>query len=109
MSPAQCAGVGSRVADRVSLFVGALAAVLQRPTQRSYAAALTGLGGGSQTMMLRLRNRGINLLGARNSALRNLVAEIPPPVVAHLLGYSNNCTQRHAQLAAQPWSRYATR
>ena len=62
----------------------------------------------SQTMMLRLRNRGINLLGARNSALRNLVVEMPPPVVAHLLGYSNNCTQRHAQLAAQPWSRYAS-
>ncbi|HUH70510.1 MAG TPA: recombinase XerD [Mycobacterium sp.] len=61
-----------------------------------------------QTMMLRLRNRGINLLGARNSALRSLVTDIPPPVVANLLGYSNNCTQRHAQLAAQPWSRYVT-
>ena len=62
----------------------------------------------TQTMMHRLRNLGINLLGARNSALRNLVAEIPPPVVAHLLGYSNSCTQYHAQLAAQPWSRYVT-
>jgi hypothetical protein len=60
------------------------------------------------TMMLRLRTLGINLLRARNSALQNLVAEIPPPVVAHLLGYSHNCTQRHAQLAAQPWSRYVT-
>ena len=40
--------------------------------------------------------------------LQNLVTEIPPPVVAHLLGYSHNCTQRHAQLAAQPWSRYVT-
>jgi hypothetical protein len=60
------------------------------------------------TMMLKLRTLGINLLGARNSALQNLVAEIPPPVVAHLLGYSHNCTQRHAQLAAQPWSRYVT-
>jgi hypothetical protein len=38
----------------------------------------------------------------------NLVAEMPPPVVANLLGYSHNCTQRHAQLAAQPWSRYVT-
>jgi hypothetical protein len=44
-------------------------------------------------------------LGARNSALRNLVAEMPPPVVANLLGYSHSCTQRHAQLAGQPWSR----
>jgi hypothetical protein len=60
------------------------------------------------TMMLKLRTLGINLLGARNSALQNLVAEIPPPVVAELLGYSHNCTQRHAQSAAQPWSRYVT-
>lgn len=60
------------------------------------------------TMMMALRTLGIDLLGARNSALQNLVAEIPPPVVANLLGYSHNCTQRHAQLAAQPWSRYVT-
>jgi hypothetical protein len=43
-------------------------------------------------MMMALRTLGINLLGARNSALQNLVAEIPSPVVAHLLGYSHNCT-----------------
>jgi hypothetical protein len=55
--------------------------------------------------MLKLRQLGINLLGARNCALQNLVAEIPPPV-AHLLGYRHNCTQHHARLAARPWSRY---
>jgi hypothetical protein len=54
----------------------------------------------AQYIMKRLRELGIDLLGARNSALRNLVTEIPPPVVAHLLG----CTQRHTELAA----RYAT-
>ena len=59
-------------------------------------------------MMMALRTMGINLLGARNSALQNLVAEIPLPVVAHVLGYSHGYTQRHAQLAAQPWSRYVT-
>ena len=59
-----------------------------------------------QTMQMRLHNRGISVLGART--LQNLVAEIPPPVVAHLLGYSHSCTQYHAQLAAQPWSRYVT-
>jgi hypothetical protein len=59
-----------------------------------------------QTIMLRLRWLGINLFGARNSALGNLVAEVPPPVVAELLGYSDQVTQRHAELAAQPWSRY---
>jgi hypothetical protein len=58
--------------------------------------------------MIRLRRLDINLLGARNSALGNLVAEIPPPLVAELLGYSYQVTQRHAELAAQPWSRYVT-
>ena len=61
-----------------------------------------------QTIQMRLHNRGISVLGARNSALQNLVAEIPPPVVANLLGYSHTCTQYHAQLAAQPWARYVT-
>jgi hypothetical protein len=55
-----------------------------------------------------VRGLGINLLGARNSALGNLVAEVPPPLVAELLGYSYQVTQRHADLAAQPWSRYVT-
>jgi hypothetical protein len=61
-----------------------------------------------QSIMQRLRKVGINLLGGRNSALRNLVAEVPPPLVAELLGYSYQVTQRHAELAAQPWARYAT-
>ena len=60
----------------------------------------------TQTIMMRLRWLGINLLGARNSALGNLVAEVPPPLVAELLGYRYQVTQRHAELAAQPWSRY---
>ena len=60
------------------------------------------------SLVIGLGNTGVSVLAGRNSALRNLVAEIPPPVVAHLLGYSHNCTQRHAQLAAQPWSRYVT-
>ena len=59
----------------------------------------------TQTMLSAL---GISVLGARNSALRNLVAEIPPPVVANLLGYSHNCTQYHAERAGHRWSRYVT-
>lgn len=61
-----------------------------------------------QTMQMRLNDRGISVLGARNSALQNLVAEIPAAVVANLLGYSHTSTQYHAQLAAQPWARYVT-
>jgi len=56
----------------------------------------------------RLRHLGINLLGARNSAIQNLVAEVPPPLVAELLGYSYQVAHRHAEIAARPWSQYAT-
>lgn len=59
----------------------------------------------AQTIVKRLRNLGINLLGVRNAALQSLV---PPPLVAELLGYSYNVTQRHAEIAAQPWAGYVT-
>jgi hypothetical protein len=59
-----------------------------------------------QMVMKRLRSLGIDLLGARNTALQSLVVEVPPPLVAELLGYSYNVTQRHAEIAAQPWARY---
>ena len=63
----------------------------------------------SQSIMKRLRDLGVNLLGARNSAIQSLVAEVPAPlVVAELLGYSYQIAQRHAEIAAQPWSRYVT-
>ena len=62
----------------------------------------------AQTIMKRLRNLGINLLGARNTALQSLAVEVPPPLVAELLGYSYNVTQRHAEIAAQPWAGYVT-
>lgn len=61
-----------------------------------------------QSIMLRPRKLGINLLGARNAAIQNLVAEVPPPLVAELLGYSYQVTHRHAEITAQPWSQYAT-
>ena len=61
-----------------------------------------------QSIMNRLRGLGIDLLGARNTALQNLVVEVPPPLVAELLGYSYNVTQRHAEIAAQPSARYVT-
>lgn len=61
-----------------------------------------------QSIMFRLRELGINLRGARNAALHKLVAEVPPPLVAELLGYSYQVAHRHAEIAAQPWSRYVT-
>jgi len=64
---------------------------------------------GPQFIMTRLCNLGINLLGARNTALQSLVVEAPPPLVAELLGYSYHTAQRHAEIAAQPWARYVTK
>lgn len=58
------------------------------------------------TLMSRLRWLGIKLLGARNAALRELVTQVPPPVVAEMLGYSDQVVHRHSELAAQPWGRY---
>ena len=50
---------------------------------------------------------GIDLMGARSGALRQLVLECPPPVVAEALGYSYQAIDRHARLAGSPWSSYA--
>ena len=61
-----------------------------------------------QFIMKRLRNLGVNLLGARNTALQSLVVEVPPPLVAELLGHSYNVTQRDAQIAGQTWAGYVT-
>jgi hypothetical protein len=53
-------------------------------------------------------DRSIDLLGARNAAIQNRVAEVPPPLVAELLGYSYQVAHRHAEIAAQPWSQHTT-
>lgn len=59
-------------------------------------------------LMQRLREVGINLLCARNAALRGLVNEVPAPLLAEMLGYSYQVTQKHATASAEPWSRYAS-
>jgi len=50
---------------------------------------------------------GIDITGARTGALRQLVLDCPPPVVAEALGYSYQAIDRHAQRAGSPWSSYA--
>jgi hypothetical protein len=60
------------------------------------------------SLMMRLRAFGLqDLLGTRTRALQDLATEAPPPVIAHLLGYSHAITQKHATLAAAPMSRYS--
>jgi hypothetical protein len=61
------------------------------------------------TITIGLRAMGVELLGARNAALRELVQQVPPPIVASQLGYSPRIALRHASLAAQPTSAYAGR
>jgi hypothetical protein len=61
------------------------------------------------TVMDRLRGLGVNLLGARNRAIGQLVLESPPSLVAEALGYSTQVAFRHADKAAEPWARYAGR
>jgi integrase len=50
---------------------------------------------------------GIDLMGARSGALRQLVLECPSTVVAEALGYSYQTVDRHAELAGSPWTSYA--
>ena len=52
---------------------------------------------------------GVNLLGARNRAISELVLECPPSLVADALGYSYQVAFLHADKAAEPWARYAGR
>jgi hypothetical protein len=61
-----------------------------------------------QTIMHRLRWLGINLLGSRNTALQELVSEIPAPLVADMLGYSDQVTQKHAAEAGKTWAAYVS-
>ena len=50
---------------------------------------------------------GIDIVGARSGALRQLVLDCPPTVVAEALGYSHQAMDRHARRAGSPWSSYA--
>ena len=61
------------------------------------------------TVMDRLRDLGVNLLGARNRDIGELVLEGPPSLVAEALGYSTQVAFVHADKAAEPWARYAGR
>lgn len=51
-----------------------------------------------------------DILPARNAALRQLVIDCPPPVIAAMLDYSDQVTTKHAAAAGSPWMTYtATR
>ena len=58
------------------------------------------------TIMSRLRERGIDLLGARNASLRALVLEMPAPIVADALNYSYQVTDKHRRDAGATFTDY---
>jgi hypothetical protein len=60
-------------------------------------------------MMGQLRALGIDLGGAKNTALRSLVQELPPTLVANALGYSYQVIHKHAADAGTPMAGYATK
>ena len=62
-----------------------------------------------QAIMKRLRALGIDLQGARNTAIQTLVSEIPAPLVAEMLGYSYQVAQKHAAEAGITWAEYVQR
>ena len=63
----------------------------------------------ADAMMGQLRALGIDLGGARNTALRSLIQELPPTLVANALGYSYQVIHKHAADAGVPMAGYATK
>lgn len=59
-----------------------------------------------QTMLRRLRQLGFPVQQARASAVRELVLQVPAPVVADALGFHQTTTARQAAHAGSTWSRY---
>jgi site-specific recombinase XerD len=57
-------------------------------------------------IMDRLRSLGIDLRGARNTALDEHLTLSPPPLVADALGYSHQVAFLHADAAGDAWARY---
>jgi len=54
-----------------------------------------------------VRDLGVPALAGRTAALRQLVLQVPAPVVAQALGYHHKTTTRVATEAGTPWVRYA--
>jgi hypothetical protein len=61
----------------------------------------------TDTVEKRLRDHQIRSLSGRTSALRHLVLQAPAPVIARMLGYTDQQTSRIATAVGSPWSRFA--
>ena len=61
----------------------------------------------ASTTMRMLREAGVHIRGGRNSALRQLVQDMPPAVAAQALGYSASVAEGHARRAGSTYINYA--
>jgi hypothetical protein len=71
---------------------------------------VSGPGIGTQARQipgLRQLRLGIKSLSARNAAALNLGQALPAAILADLLGFAENTTERWTQLANGDWTRYA--
>ncbi|HLR95485.1 MAG TPA: hypothetical protein VK053_13235, partial [Jiangellaceae bacterium] len=94
-----------------------IAHVQDRPNQRGanhaspwlFPSTRAGRHLHPNTVHTRLRALGISNLAARNRAIQDLVMEVPAPIVAKMLGYSDPVATKHATAAAAPFGTYAAR
>ena len=60
-----------------------------------------------RAMAAQLRDLGLPLRTGRVAALRQLVLQVPAPVIADALGFNHTTTTRQHANAGATWSRYA--
>lgn len=71
-----------------------------------FPGANPGEHANSQSVMQRLRTIGIDLRGAKNTTLQELVLQIPPSIAADALGYSYQVMDIHETRAGGRWKGY---
>jgi hypothetical protein len=59
-----------------------------------------------RAMFTQLRDLGLPMRTARISALRQLILQVPAPVIADALGFHYTTTTRQHVHASAPWSQY---
>ncbi len=82
-------------------------AYLSDPDQWLFPGGRAGYPITRSHLAKRLRNVGVNIRAARNGALLQLAGEVPPVVLADLLGISINNAARWVRVASGDWSNYA--
>lgn len=87
---------------------GGSSAYLSDPEQWLFPGGRAGHPISRSHLSKRLRDIGVGVRQARNGALLQLAGEVPPIVLADLLGISVNNAVKWVRLAAGDWSGYVT-